>query len=195
MDAADSPRASYSPFSDDDENNGTHSSSSSSLSSSSNNSSLPSPPLKRRRFDLEDEPVRVEPTVTDNELAVVFMPNGHRLTRLDWNRIHHIVIGKGLGFPQLCPKEECDFCAKFELVHHFYTETIRNIFNELWFKYSDDTENTNFLQWLPRDVMEDVFALTQQTSGNTLYHYRIFSPWIFCNRCNYLNFLTIYQYS
>lgn len=92
--------------------------------------------------------------------------DGHQLDRRDWDRIKDIRIKKAFADHPPCRFQECAFCEKRSAVQEFYKGTVSNVMVELW--EMDNVERPdNMLQWLPRELLGDLWEDVQKSNGRT----------------------------
>ncbi len=88
----------------------------------------------------------------------------YTLAKKDWEKIKGITIGRAFAKTTPCDLPFCDFCRKRKLVKRFYKGAVANTLVELW-EISDNNNFDNVLQWMPKELLEDVWELAQKNNG------------------------------
>lgn len=61
----------------------------------------------------------------------------------------------------------CSDCLEVERAQHLYQETATNVMASLW-EMSDTTIFDNNLQWMPREMLEDVWELVTKSNNGEI---------------------------
>lgn len=96
----------------------------------------------------------------------------HRFGIAQWVRMEKMPIRACLPEVSFCDKKgmcvRCDYTAGW---HKFYKKSLKNVLTDMWVISSEEekSNNTNFLQWLPKELLDDNFTLLNVGNGSVQY--------------------------